>query len=663
MKEMAGGAVEAFFSHGGTSRKPGWGQHFKSLFLKRVLPLKRLNYLYSLLNSLPNETAVPDRILEVLDLTYEISANDLARAPSEGPLVVVANHPFGAVEGLILASILLKKRSDIKIMANFLLGSLAIRELNELLIFVDPFERQGSTAHNLKPLREAIDWVRGGRALGIFPAGEVSHVHLSSLSVIDRQWSRTVARIVRKSEATMLPVYFEGHNSPLFCGLGLLHPMLRTLMLPGENLKKRPRMVRAHVGSPVPFKRLAGLDDSAIMDYLRLRTYNLGNRKCEKQRDLSLQRSLNSAARHCPVEKAKAAGLIAAEIRCLPPEQLLFSSGNFDIVSATAAQIPNVLHEIGRLREISFRKAGEGTGNAIDIDRFDQYYQHIMLWDRERGEIIGGYRLGRADAILNERGLSGLYTNTLFEYKDELALKFGAALELGRSFVRPEHQKTYQPLMLLWSGIGRFVASHPQYRFLFGAVSINSEYLGVSRKLMVDFLKEGHTHSDLARFVRARHSPPFGAKRKKHLGLAYSMVHEIQDFSELISDIEQNGTGIPILLKHYMKLGGKFLGFSVDPKFNNALDALVLVDLAQTDPRILGRYMGQQGAVSFLHFNGAGPEGAANCDLLEDVRTVISPVFAGGMGWPVPIGGLCAQSVPPGNEARESEARPAAFRR
>jgi putative hemolysin len=613
MKEMGGGAVEALYSHGVTNRKSGWGQRFKSLFLKGVLPLKRLNYLCSRLSSLPNETAIPDRILEVLGLTYEISANDQARAPSEGPLVVVANHPFGAVEGLILASMLLKRRSDIKIMANFLLGGLGIRELNELLIFVDPFERQGSVAHNFKPLREAIEWVRGGGALGIFPAGEVSHMHLSSLSVIDRQWSRTVARIVRKSEATMLPVYFEGRNSPLFCGLGLLHPMFRTLMLPGENLKKQPRLVRAHVGRPVPFKRVAEFDDSAIMDYLRLRTYNLRNRKYEKHRDLLFRRSINSDARHCPVVRAKETGLIAAEIRCLPPEQLLFSSKNFDIVSASAAQIPNALHEIGRLREISFRKAGEGTGNAIDIDRFDQYYQHIMLWDREREEIIGGYRLGRADSILKERGFPGLYTSTLFEYKVELALKFRSALELGRSFVRPEHQKTYQPLMLLWSGIGRFVANHPQYRFLFGAVSINNEYLGISRKLMVEFLKEGHTHSDLARFVRARNSPSFGAMRKKHLGLAYSMVHEIQDFSELISDIEQNGTGIPILLKHYMKLGGKFLGFSVDPKFNNALDALVLVDLARTDPPILGRYMGQQGLVSFLHFNGTGPEGAADC--------------------------------------------------
>ncbi len=617
MKEI-GGAVEAFCRHDGNSRKSVWGQRFKSLLIKRVLPVKRLNDLRSRVNSLPSETAIPDRILEVLGVTYEISANDLARTPSEGPLVVVANHPFGAIEGLILASILLKTRSDTKVMANFVLSSLVgVRELNELMIYVDPFERRGAKLHNLKPLREAIEWVRGGRALGIFPAGEVSHMHLSSMSVIDRKWNQSVARIVRKTKASVLPVYFEGHNSPLFCGLGLVHPLLRTLMIPGENLKKRSRMVRAHVGKPVPFKRLAELDDSAIMDYLRLRTYNLQNRKCEKHPHSLFRSSINGASSNRPVARAKETGLIASEIRRLPPEQLLFSSRDFDVVSASAAQIPNALHEIGRLREITFRKAGEGTGNAIDIDRFDDFYQHIMLWDREHGEIAGAYRLGRADAIMNEQGFTGLYTSTLFAYKDGLAPIFGSALELGRSFVRPEHQKTYQPLMLLWSGIGRFVVSHPQYRFLFGAVSINNEYLGVSRKLMVEFLREGHTHSDLARFVRARNAPP--PARKKNRGLAYSMVHDIQDFSELISDIEQDGAGIPILLKHYMKLGGKFLGFSVDPKFNNALDALVLVDLVRADPRILGRYMGQQGVVSFRRFNGAEPGGGgADCDLPDD---------------------------------------------
>ncbi len=328
MEEKAGGVVEALCRHDGTSPESAWGQRFKSLFLKRVLPFKRVNYLCSKLDSLSNEMAIPDRILEVLGVTYDISENDLAKTPSEGPLVVVANHPFGAIEGMILASLLLKKRNDIKIMANFLLGGLGIRELNELLIYVDPFERKGALAHNLKPLREAIGWARGGHALGVFPAGEVSRMQLSTLSVVDREWSKAVARIARKSEATVLPVYFEGRNSSLFCGLGLLHPVIRTLMLPGENLKKRPRLVRAHVGKPIPFKKLAQLDDSAIMDYLRLRTYNLQNRKREKHRNVLFRRSTNSAASQRPVVRAKETGLIAEEIRRLPPEQLLFSSRN-----------------------------------------------------------------------------------------------------------------------------------------------------------------------------------------------------------------------------------------------------------------------------------------------------------------------------------------------
>ena len=451
MELRVGGAVEAHFGHGGSSRKRFWGPRLKSLFLRRVLPFGMLNDVYSRFISLPGEMAVPERILEALGVNYRISAGDQARVPAQGPLVVVANHPFGAIEGVILASILLKARSDAKIMANFLLEYLGVSELDRLLIFVDPFGRPGSVTHNLKPLREAVEWVRGGRALGVFPAGEVSHMHLRNMSVIDRQWSPTVARIIKKTEATVLPVYFEGHNSPLFCGLGLLHPALRTLMLPGENLKRGLRTVRAHVGKPVPFKRLTGLGDSEMMDYLRLRTYNLQNRKSEKHRKPRFRLSVNRTANHRPIESAKETGLIAAEIAALPSAQILFSSKNLDVVCAFAAQIPNALHEIGRLREITFRNAGEGTGNPIDLDRFDEYYRHIMLWDREHHEIIGAYRLGPADEILGKQGLKGLYTSTLFEYRYELFRRTPSALELGRSFVRPEHQKTYQPLMLLWS--------------------------------------------------------------------------------------------------------------------------------------------------------------------------------------------------------------------
>lgn len=602
MEEMVGGVVKSLINNDTTWRNSSGIALLKTMFLNRVLPLKQINKICATLDSLPKQKAISDRILEVLGITFDISRADQAGIPSSGPLVVVANHPFGAVEGLILASILSQARDDFKVMANFLLGALGIDELNEILLSVDPFQRKGSMMRNLKPLREAIQWVRGGRALGIFPAGEVSHVHLSKLGVSDRPWSPTVAGIIRKTEATVLPVYFEGRNSLLFCGLGLMHPLLRTLMLPGENLKKRGHAFRVHVGKPVPFKRLAELDNSAMMDYLHLRTYNLRNRRGEKRLKLLPSPPAPGASKQI-IAESKEPSSIADEIRHLPQEQILISSRDLYVFSATADQIPQTLHEIGRLREITFRKAGEGTGKAIDIDEFDFHYRHIVLWNQAREEVVGAYRVGLTDTILDTPGSGGLYTSTLFDYADELFARIRPALEVGRSFIRPEYQKTYHPLLLLWSGIGHFVAKNPQYRFLFGAVSISNAYHGISRRLIIRCLREGYTRSDLARFVRARHPAPDWSTGKRNHGLAYSMVRDINDVSEIISDIEKDAKGIPILIKQYMKLGGQFLGFGMDPDFSNAIDALVLVDLVRTDPKTLERYMGRHGMESFLQYH------------------------------------------------------------
>lgn len=326
-----------------------------------------------------------------------------------------------------------------------------------------------------------------------------------------------------------------------------------------------------------------------MMDYLRMRTYNLKNRSAGKRLHRFPLLPKTSAARLKPVVHAKPAISIREEIGSLPPEHVLVSSRDFDVLIAGTAQIQNTLHEIGRLREVTFRKACEGTGQAIDVDPFDSYYQHVILWNRDRREVAGAYRIALVDKVICERGIGGLYTNTLFDFEDEMFLKMRPALEVGRSFVRPEYQKTYQPLLLLWSGIGRFVAKNPRYRFLFGAVSISNDYHGLSRRLIVQCLREGYMHQELARLVHSRNPAPNWAMR------TYSMIRDINDVSEVISDIEKDAKGIPILLKHYMKLGGQFLGFGQDPKFNNALDALVLVDLVRTDPKILDRYLGRGG--------------------------------------------------------------------
>lgn len=607
MEERVERTLETLFNDDPAAAKTRMVPLFKSLVLKRILPWKLITGICERVVSQPRSKPVSDRILELLGANYEISPNDRARIPVSGPLVVVANHPFGAIEGLILSSVLQQSRGDVKIMANFLLGALGIEELNESLLLVDPLERKASASQNIKPLRDAIQWVRGGRALGIFPAGEVSHMHFRHIGITDRPWKSSVARIIRKTEATVLPVFFEGRNSFLFCGLGLLHPLIRTVMLPRENLKRRKHTVRVSIGKPIPFKRLQDMSDAEMTDYTRMRTYNLryrhtGNRLLKLPMFPGVK-----TTETCAGESVGPTRSIREEIRNLGPEQLLISTKDFGVFCATADQIPNTMRDIGRLREIAFRKVGEGTGKEIDLDRFDAYYRHIVLWNRQREEVAGAYRLGLTDEILNTRGPKGLYTSTLFDYDRQLFSKVLPALEVGRSFVRPEYQKTYQPLLLLWSGIGRFVAREPQYRFLFGSVSISNSYLGISRTLIIRCLKKEYACTDLAGFVRAKHPAADWSLWEKKLGARYSMLRNIDEVSEMVSDIEKDSKGVPILLKHYTKLGGQFLGFGVDPKFGNAVDALVLVDLTRTDPRVLGRYMGQSGLESFLRFHLIDP--------------------------------------------------------
>ena len=291
------------------------------------------------------------------------------------------------------------------------------------------------------------------------------------------------------------------------------------------------------------------------------------------------------------------------EVEAIPPGQVLIDTGAFRVFHAESHQIPLLLHEIGRQREITFREADEGTGKSIDLDDFDQHYIHLVLWNKDANELVGGYRIGLTDIIMRRYGCRGLYTSSLFTFAPRFLQEISPAMELGRSFVRKEYQKSYQPLMLLWHGIGKYISARPQYKVLFGPVSIGSHYHGVSRDLIVAFLKNHH-RVELARYVKG-HGPKRSNLLKKRLGLksASGLIDNVQDLSDLISCIEPGCGGIPILLKHYLKLGGKFLGFSIDPDFSNVMDALIIVDLTQTNRTVMERYMGKAGADSFLRFH------------------------------------------------------------
>jgi putative hemolysin len=275
------------------------------------------------------------------------------------------------------------------------------------------------------------------------------------------------------------------------------------------------------------------------------------------------------------------------------------------VFHARADQIPKGLQEIGRLREMSFRAAGEGSGKSCDLDEFDSAYVHLFLWNRRAGELVGGYRLGPTDEILPASGLQGLYTSTLFSFASGFRQQIACALEMGRSFVRPEYQRSLGALPLLWKGIGSFVLKYPKYRILFGAVSISNRFRPLSQQLMVEFLRSHHYFNSLSGTVKARTPFPPSKDRDLVQQTIELVGDDLDELSTIISDIESNCTGIPILLKHYLKLGGRILGFNVDPGFSNVLDALILVDLTRTDAKILQRFMGKKQTAEYLGFHQA----------------------------------------------------------
>lgn len=566
---------------------------------QRAIALPGLNALYAAIRESRTTESFATDMLRVMNVRCETDRHETVKIPRTGACVVMANHPFGGIEGIALLHVLQSLRPDVKVLANAMLA--AVDELREDMIFVNPFQSSGSLRENLSGIRESCQWLSDGGMLVVFPAGEVASFTLTTMRSEEAPWSDTIARIARRSGASVVPCFIHGSNSVLFHALGCLHPRFRTAMLIRELLNKKNTTVSIRFAEPLSPAKVRSLPtDADVTALARSRSLLMKHKHQEERVDTVLQFNHTRIAEHVPSR------LLCEDVAALDSSQILVTHGSYSVICATASEIPNLMREIYRLRELTFRYAGEGSGNEQDTDEFDATYKHLIVWNTATSEVVGAYRIGCTDALTKQAGNAGVYTSTLFAFKKGFFTKGSPYLELGRAFIRIEYQRQFAPLFLLWKGIGEFLVRHPQYRYLFGTVSISNSYSLPSKRLLVASLMEHHFNAAAASQVTPRTPLPSSLFSNWDGLLNSGTVLPVAELSDIISHLEHDDTGVPVLLRQYLHLGGEVIGFNVDRKFSNVIDALVVVDMKRTQRTILEKYMSPEGVERYYMETEAG---------------------------------------------------------
>tara|TARA_B100001939_G_scaffold118521_1_gene102892 strand:- start:3048 stop:4811 length:1764 start_codon:yes stop_codon:yes gene_type:complete len=515
-------------------------------------------------------------LLNEFNVKIDVKEKDLRKIPLSGGFLTVSNHPFGGWDGIILLYLMLKKRPDFKIMANFLLEK--INPLKSCIIAVNPFENI-SNYSSISGLKKALWYIKNDVPVGIFPAGEVSSFSLENKKITDKRWDNTSIRLIRASQKPILPVYFKGTNSMMFNTIGLINPKLRSAALGRELLKKKNTIVNVKIGDIISIKEQTAFNNNNDYGrYLRARTYALGNKLNTNQFYFPRNLKLKSPEK---IIKPVNSNLLIKEIQDLSSEDLLFEIKDFQIFCTSVKNLPNIIIEIGRLREETFREVGEGTNKSIDLDEFDLYYKHLFIWNKKTNEIIGAYRIGEGDSIMRKYGKSGFYMNQLFRIDSEFNFVLERGLEMGRSFIVKHYQKNALMLYLLWKGVFYYLLNNVQFQFLFGPVSISNSYSKISQKVIVDFIKDNHFDSELSKLVKPRKA--FKYNKNSEINYSSFRNNNMITLDNLIAALETNHFKVPVLIKKYIGQNGKFIGFNIDPKFSKSLDGFLLLDLKEID--------------------------------------------------------------------------------
>jgi len=518
-------------------------------------------------------------LLNEFQIEFEIPDEDLKRIPKNGAFITISNHPLGGIDGILLLKLLLEHRSDYKIIANFLLHRIA--PLKPYVMPVNPFENHKDAKSSVAGLKNALSHLKDGYPLGIFPAGEVSTYKDGKL-VVDKEWEQGAVKLIKKAKVPVIPIYFHAKNSKLFYVLSKISDTLRTAKLPSELLSQKNRVIKVRIGKPIAVKDQETYTDiPSFYQFLRKKTYMLANPFEKAAQAIISKEALKIKKKVKSVSSQKNPELFKREIDDLRDHgSRLLQSKNYEVFLANAKEIPNLLHEIGRLREITFREIGEGTNTALDLDKFDKEYHHLMLWDTNANKLVGAYRMGLGKDLFKKYGIHGFYIHTLFRIEPELYSMMEQTIELGRAFVTKEYQQKPMPLFLLWKGIVHVTLRYPTYKFLMGGVSISNQFSDFSKSLMIEFMKSHYYDPYVAQYIHPKKEYKVKLKDGDKDFVFDATKADMQKFDKIIDELEPGTLRIPVLIKKYVKQNARLVAFNVDPKFNNAIDGLMYIKVA-----------------------------------------------------------------------------------
>ncbi|WP_303316895.1 lysophospholipid acyltransferase family protein [Flavivirga abyssicola] len=559
--------------------KYGFIGTFIGWVLMKVLKISTLNRIYKR-NKHLSDLPFLDGILDDFQIKFEIPEEDLKRLPKDGAYITISNHPLGGIDGILLLKLMLEQRKDFKIIANFLLHR--IEPLKPYIMPVNPFEDRKDIKSSISGFKNSILHLRDGHPLGIFPAGEVSTYRDGKL-VVDKPWEEAAMKLVKKAEVPVVPIYFHAKNSKLFYKLSKISDTFRTAKLPSELLTQKRRTIKVRIGKPISVadqKEYTSLDD--FSSFLRRKTYMLSNAFEDKSKILdnissTLKTPKTPKSIVTPVDNT----LMTQEVEALiKNNSRLLQSKNYQVFLAEPKSIPNILREIGRLREITFREVGEGTNEAIDLDTFDTYYHHMFLWDDEKKLIAGAYRMGLGSKIFERFGIDGFYLQDLFRFEPELHKMMSQSIEMGRAFIIKEYQQKPMPLFLLWKGIVHTTLRFPEHKFLIGGVSISNQFSNFSKSLMIEFMKSHYYDPYIAQYVHPKKEFKVILKDADKDFVFDATEADLNKFDKIIDEVEPGALRLPVLLKKYIKQNARLVAFNVDPLFNNAVDGLMYIKIA-----------------------------------------------------------------------------------